>query len=145
MLMYNAVVETATKNYDTDAVLEQLQTFHASLSQSPRGWATARVSLPAESLSQACTIATTVVAAAYGADAIACEVMTETEFDAREGFVPVPELIGATDAAELLGVSRQRVQQLAEAGTLPATKVGRSLVFPRPAVEALRNRAVHRS
>lgn len=139
--MYNAVVEVATKRLDVDEAMGRLAAFHPSVSTSPRGWGTARISLPAESLAQACATAAAVVGAALGAEAVACEVMTEAELDAREGFVPVPELLGAAEAAGLLGVSRQRVQQMAQEGKLQGRVVGRSLVFTRTSVEAAAGRA----
>jgi excisionase family DNA binding protein len=45
-------------------------------------------------------------------------------------------LVSTTEAAELLGVSRQRVLQLVTSGQLPATKVGDTWVLPRAAVAA---------
>src|SRR5437870_2103002 len=81
---------------------------------------------PVGHLVQACTTAVLLVEAATGAAAIAAEVMTEEEFNAREGFDEIPELLGAAEAAELLGVSRQRVDQLAAAGKIQAVPIGRN-------------------
>ncbi len=52
----------------------------------PAGRVSAQVSLPAQSLAHACAAAIAAVSSAFVADAVACEVMTEAEFDAREGF-----------------------------------------------------------
>ena len=134
MQMYNAAVEVATKDYDTDQVLEQLAELHPSLSESERGWATARISLPGETLQQATTLACAAAERAFGAPAIAAVVMTEAEFDARQGWETVPELVSVSEAAQMLGVSRQRVLQRIEAKTLPATRVGRDYVIARAAV-----------
>ena len=132
MEMYNAIVEVASKKkIDVDAVMGQLEAFHAALSESQRGWNTAHISLPGESLAQAAATATAVVSSAYGAPAIACEVMTETEFLAREGWAPVPDLVSVTEAAQLLGVSRQAVLQRIGSGSLPSTKIGRDHAIPR--------------
>lgn len=141
MEMYNAIVEVASKKtVDVDAVMDKLEAFHASLSESARGWNTAHISLPGESLEQATAAAVAVVSAAYGAAAIACEVMTEKEFLAREGWAPVPDLVSVTEAAELLGVSRQAVLQRISSGSLPATKIGRDHAISRAAVEVAANR-----
>lgn len=139
MKMYNAVVEVDRKDAaDVDALMDQLEHHHPAVGISPRGWLEARISLPAETLTQACTTATLIVEAATGAAAIACEVMTEDEFDAREGFEPVPDLLGVTEAAEILGVSRQRIDQLVHAGKIQSIPVGaRSRGYTRSSVEAL--------
>ncbi len=94
----------------------------------------ATITLPAESLGQSVAAALPIIAAAYGADAIACDVTTEAEYDLRAGFVPLPELVSVSEAAELLGVSRQRVLQRITERSLPATRVGRDWVIPRAAV-----------
>jgi excisionase family DNA binding protein len=39
------------------------------------------------------------------------------------------KLLGTKDAAEKLGVSLRRVQQLVESGTLPAQKIGRDYLI----------------
>lgn len=144
MQMYNAAVEVATKNTDeayVDELMDQLAAYHVAIGTSPRGWVEARISVPAESLAQACATAAAVVETAAGAAAIASEVMTEDEFAAREGFTVEPELVSATQAAEILGVSRQRVAQLGAAGKLQAIAwKGRSRAFTRSSVEALANR-----
>lgn len=138
MTMYSAHVEVDHRDdYDVDHVMEQLEQYHAAIGRSPRGYSDAQISLPAESLAQACVTAAAVVSAAYGgAPAIACEVMTEKEFDARQGHAPVPELVGVTEAAAILGVSRQAVLQQITTGTLPGEKVGRGWAIPLTAVMA---------
>lgn len=49
-----------------------------------------------------------------------------------------PELLAATDVAELLGVSRQRVHQLSERPDFPApyVRLGSGPVWTRPTIEA---------
>ncbi len=46
-------------------------------------------------------------------------------------------LYSVVQVAEMLGVSRQRVQQLIHAGQLKATKVGSSFVITQPALQDL--------
>lgn len=48
------------------------------------------------------------------------------------------DLIDTKEAAGILKVSRQRIQQLASAGTLPSIKIGTSFAFSR---ETIRKRA----
>lgn len=136
MDMYNATVEVATKQLHVDQAMQALAPFHGTVFESERGWAGATISLPAESLGQAALIAGSVVAGALGAEAIACEVMTEAERDARLGWAPVPDLVSVSEAGELLGVSRQRVLQMIGEKKLPGHKVGREYVIPRAALHA---------
>jgi excisionase family DNA binding protein len=139
MEMYNATVDVAKREQLTDdqvdAAMARLEQYHPALGGSPRGWQSAIISLPAASLMQATSTALALVEAAFGAPALAVEVMTTAEFDARQGWSPMPDLVSVSEAAELLGVSRQRVLQRIEAKTLPATRVGRDWVIARSAVE----------
>ncbi len=50
----------------------------------------------------------------------------------------VPDLVSATEAAEMLGVTRQNVQLMANNGQLPGKKVGKTWVFLRSVVENAR-------
>jgi excisionase family DNA binding protein len=121
---------------DVDRITGELEEFAPALSNSARGFRSATITAPGASLRQATASAVAVVEAAFGAEAIVCEVMTEDEFDVRQGWVAVPELVSVSEAAALLGVTRQRVQQRINEHTLPATRVGSGYVLPRAAVEA---------
>jgi hypothetical protein len=67
---------------------------------------------------------------------IALEVLPTADFDRREGLTPVPELIGADDAADLLGISRQAVLKRYNTGALPGHRVGdRVIAFTRRDVD----------
>ena len=119
--------------------MDALADYHPAVWTSPRGWLSVTITVPAENLRQAAATALAVVEQAAGAPAVSIDVMATDEFDARAGFVPVPDLVGTSEAAEILGVSRQRVLQLARSGALPASPVGgKALAFPRSAVEARR-------
>lgn len=142
MKHYNAAVEVSRKGSDVtddqvDELMEALAVYHGSVGTSPRGWLEARVTLPAESLAQATMTAVAVVESVAGAAAIAAVVMTEEEQAAREGFTVEPEIMTMVEAAEMLGLSRQRVQQLARDGRLQAVPwSGRSTALTRSSVEA---------
>ena len=144
MKIYSAYVELEDRRPldagDVDQALEQLQEYHGSVGMSPRGWRFAQLSVPGETLTQATSTAAAVAAAALGgAGAIAVEVLTEDEFGAREGWVPLPELVNVTKAAELLGVSRQRVLQRINEKSLPGEKIGRDYAIPVTAIAATIN------
>lgn len=121
--------------HDLEQLLEHLGHLHAAVGTSPAGWVDAQVTVPGESMAQAVTIALQSAAAA-GETVIRCETMIEREFARRLGVPEIPQLVGATEAAAMLGVSRQAVQQMHSAGRLPGQRVGSSLVFARAQVEA---------
>lgn len=140
MQMFNAYVEVDHQGvFDVDEVLDALPSLHAALEHSSRGYAAARITLAASSLAQAATIAVAVVSQAYGRAApIVVEVMTQEEFMNRQGWRERHStLVSVTEAAEMLGVTRQAVLQLIESESLPAEKVGPEYLLPRAAVEAI--------
>ncbi|GAB3988947.1 helix-turn-helix domain-containing protein [Nocardioides marmoraquaticus] len=142
---YNATIEYKKRAdvvlpVDVDHLMDSLAEYHPAVGSSPRGWLEITITLPAASVAQAATTALAVVTEAVRGFAISAEplvaaVMTTEEFDARAGMQPLPELVSSAEAAELLGVSRQRVNQLVEAGQLQGEHVGRALVLPRAAVQ----------
>lgn len=101
------------------------------------------LTVPAESLRQAVTTALSLVDP-FGRPTVVTS-MTETVWDQRADWLPLPPLVSVPEAAQILGFSRQYVHQLIEEGKLPATRVGRDNVIvksalapflPEPAVEA---------
>jgi excisionase family DNA binding protein len=153
---YNATIEYNRKADvvlpdSADDLIDALEHYHVAVSSSARGWLEVTITLPAETLPQASTTALAVVSEAVHrvaphATPIASQVLTTEEFDVRNGMVPLPSLIGTQEAAEILGVSQQRVVQLVNAGKLSATRAGRALAMSRSEVEqfAERDRPVGR-
>jgi len=81
-------VEVATRKPLDVAQVSELSDYQPVVGTSPRGWLEVRISVTSTSLAQACTTALAVASAATGAEAIACEVMTERESSDRRGFLP---------------------------------------------------------
>ena len=50
----------------------------------------------------------------------------------------IPDLVSKAQAAEILGISHQAVQQMVDKGRLKGAKVGATWVFRRVAVQAMR-------
>ncbi len=122
-----------------DRIMEGLERadMHPSAGMSPRGFVSAQVSPVGESLTGAILTTVAVFEALTEARTVAVEAMTHEEFAAREGFVPIPELVSVPDAAAALGVSRQRILQMIEAHSFPtARKVGTSWVIAWDDVQA---------
>lgn len=119
---------------DVDHITDELEAFEPALGNSMRGYRSVTLTTGGASLRQAFDTAIAVVEAALGAPAIVCEAMTEAEADIRQGWVEVPDLVSVKQAAELLGITRQRVLQRIGEHTLPGTQVGREYVIPRAAV-----------
>jgi excisionase family DNA binding protein len=53
----------------------------------------------------------------------------------------IPDLVSKAQAAEILGITHQAVQQMVDKGRLKGAKVGTTWVFRRVAVEAFRKPA----
>lgn len=157
---FSAHVELERRRASDDqisAMLDHLGGFSAAVGTSPRGWVDVQLSVVATTLAQATQTAVAVVEdaarqAGIPAAAVAAEVMTEREFDVRQGHEqeqaagvlaarrnPEPaSVVDAVAAGELLGVTRQRVHQLAAEGKLTMVPVGtRSRAFIRAEVESL--------
>lgn len=128
---YNARIEYQTREDIDDRLLDALADYHPATGRAPRGWVEAIITLPAENLRQAATTALAVAEAAHVAPLLAVEVLPTAEFDARHGLTPLPDLVSVTEAALLLGVSRQAVLQRLERGTLAGSKVGDTWVVQR--------------
>lgn len=69
---------------------------------------------------------------------------SETNEETTTIIPPLPTVLTAKEAADLIGVSRKRLYRLVAMGVVPGTKEGRSLQFDRDAVLRLRNLHVHR-
>lgn len=141
MKHYTAVVETSRRGNpshdDVDAAMDSLAAYAPALSVSPRGYREARITFPADSFAQAASTAIAVVAGALGGDVVSLELMSEAEAELRAGSASVPELVGVTEAAELIGVTPQRVRQMIDEGKLAAHRVGeRSFALVRSEVLA---------
>lgn len=142
MLDYNATIEVAHRPGPAgpaadlaDTILDKLATASPAISISARGWLEVTITLPATSLIEATTTAIGYVKLATGHEPVSVSVTTTDEFDKRNGLVvQMPELVSVTEAAEILGVSRQAVIDRITRKTLHAEKVGREYVIQRAAL-----------
>ena len=134
---YNLIVDLDGRaNLDVDKALDALDGYHAALGTSDHGRDQVTLTLPADDLRQAVVTGLAVIAAQLGRRVLSVEAMPTDEFDKRAGIAPLPELLSITDAAELMGVSRQAVHQRLESGSLGGQKVGTTWVVPRAAIVA---------
>lgn len=132
------VARTGELTHDQiDLAMDHLADYAPSLSVTSRGHHAARITFAADSIGQAARTAALVVEHALASTVIRVDVMTEAEADLRDGAVDVPELLGVTEAARLLGVSVQRVRQMIAEGKIAAHRIGeRSYALTRSEVEA---------
>ena len=139
MLHYNATIELDTPATEQAAehLVDQLAShgYSPAAGASPFGRLEVVITLPADGLRQAAVAALALVEQAAGIPARAVEVLTTDDFDRRHGLDPVPDLVSVTDAANMMGLSRQRVLQMVDEGKLPHSRVGKAIVLPRAAVE----------
>jgi hypothetical protein len=79
---------------------------------------------PVEAIARAHAVVAAVVTMVLGvAPVLAVEALTEAEHERRADAPTLPELVGASEVAGMLGVSRQRVHQLREHPSFPAPLV----------------------
>lgn len=74
-------------------------------------------------LRQATATGLAILAQAVDDEVLTVAIQTEAMRDERVGWASVPELVSVAEAAERLGVSRQTVLQLIDAGRLPTIRV----------------------
>lgn len=122
-----------------DDVMDSIEDYAGTIAGNDRGRLELILTIPATGLRQAAATGLTIAEAALGkrAKVASIEVMTTKEFDARiDAIKPpaIPELVSITEAAQLLGVSRQAVHQRLETGSLPGVRVGTTWVIPRAGV-----------
>ncbi|GAB77542.1 DNA binding domain-containing protein, excisionase family [Austwickia chelonae] len=118
-----------------DRIMDELVDYGVAMSTRPGTGPIVIVNIPAGSLRQALTTALSVVAP-YG-DPIGVTALEENIWCRREGWDEIPPLLSAAEAAELLGVSRQRVVQMIGEKKVPASRVGTVWAIPESAVLAM--------
>lgn len=130
---YNAVVELEGKATvdELDQLMDDYAAYHPAAGSSPYGRPELIITLPADNLDQATR---TILALIAGRQVVKLEVTTTAEFDRTFGVPAMPDLISVTEAAELLGITRQAVVHRIDTGALPASKVGTTYAIPRSAV-----------
>lgn len=118
-------------------LVDELLEYHPAASSSEFGRLEVWITLQAEDLRQAVRTGLA-IAGELQYPLVAIEALTTSDFDTRNGLTPVPELIGAEVAAEILGVTRQAIGQQFTAGKLPGQRLGeRGLVFARRDIETI--------
>lgn len=130
-MLYNATAALRARTLTDDHVdelLDQFANYHAIVSGTPSGGLEVVFTFPAENLAQALSTAQALVG---HLDLVGLEVLETTEWDRRVDAVDVPPLVSVTEAAQMLGVSRQAVAQRLEAGSLPGQRVGTIWVIAR--------------
>ena len=142
---YTAHIELAERQLDDrfETMIGRLDGYRPLVELSESGWVGVRIELPAENLETATRGAIALVEAAGESVAIAVEVMSAQESNARRNFAPTPDLMSVSEVAAELGITRTAVQKMIDNEKFPsATKVGSAWVIARPDVlrrMALRN------
>ena len=122
-------------DHEAERALDELPGLSAVLAHNS-GRPDVLLTISADSVVQAAALGVAAIERATGRTVEACTITPSELWDRRQGFIPIPELIGATEAAAVLGVTRQRIAQLVDEGKLPARRAGNALVFARGTVEA---------
>lgn len=127
-------VEVDASGFAADRVLSRLHAVHPVLDIGEQGRPRIRVTVPGEDLTQATSIALTLVGAAFNAEPVTCEVLTEDEFIAQGGYVPADTLLSLNEAAEVLGVEAEHVTHYLIKHRVAHYTVDGALVVPRDAL-----------
>ncbi|WP_433330008.1 hypothetical protein [Spirillospora sp. CA-294931] len=147
MTAWAARVEWAPATDLTDEhfaeLAEHLTPYSASVGLEPNGNPSAQLTIEARTLRQAFDGAVRAVEAACKATGIAfalrgAEIITWAEFERREAEPLVPPLVGLTESAQILGVTRQRAATIVEDHDVHVvTRTARGPLFVRAHIERL--------
>lgn len=134
MTSYNAIL-TLNRKHSGAALADEihdsdLDAYHVITSADDRGRAQIIITISAENLPQAITTARAILV--RFTDQVRMEVMSTAEYDRAD--VPIPALISVTEAAKMLGISRQAVLSRINNGTLVHTTVGQGYAIPAAAI-----------
>src|SRR4051812_8471761 len=100
-----------------DILMDALAAYGVAVGSGPHNRVTVILSLPATDLLQAVMPAVAVTERASGSHVVAIgDVMPTEDFHARSGLEPIPALASVSEAAEILGVSKPRVNQMISEG-----------------------------
>lgn len=136
---WNVVVEFNHIYQDDDFDDELIDVFadwHVVVGESDSRRVEATVSIPAENLRQACLVVFALLSSHDSfPDVAKLSAMRSSEYDKMHGFTPVPPMLSVTEAAALVGVTRQRILQMIKEGTLHGVKVGNSWALTRAEID----------
>ncbi|MEO6116026.1 MAG: helix-turn-helix domain-containing protein [Pseudolysinimonas sp.] len=126
-----------------DQLVTDLAGFSPAAGPADNGMLEVWITIQATNLRQAVDVGLALAGKASTAELNAIEVLPTADYDRRVGLVPMPELIGTDDAAELLGISRSAVDKQIRTGKLRGQRVGeRTVVLARADVVAAAARKV---
>lgn len=130
---FTATIETDNADAFTDeqleAAIDALSHVAGAIATSSHGNREATITLPADTIAQAAQLALTTVTPILGGDVLRFEILPEETADARRDDVDIPELVTITEAAEILGTSRQAVHKRVRSGSIPSVRIGNSQTF----------------
>ncbi|MBM4469833.1 excisionase family DNA-binding protein [Rhodococcus hoagii] len=117
------------------ALVDAFAEYGASVGPLGNGTAELTITVPADNIRQAIDTGFALLAD-RGVQPTSIEAMTTEDWDRGHAIDGSDEMLSVTQAADLLGVSRQRVLQRISEGTIAARKVGRAWAIPRGALQA---------
>jgi hypothetical protein len=124
-----------------DHLVTSLRQFHPAASRSELGRLEVGITVLAEDVGQAAVLSYQTVYNLVRMRVTAMEILRMEDFDRINGLTPMPELVNAEGAAEILGISAAAVGQKFTAGELPGQRLGkRTLAFSRRDMELIADR-----
>lgn len=138
-MLFNIVAEIDSTELSSDTVdryYDKFEGYHAAFGTGSRGFVSITMTTPAEDLEMSIRTSLAIIERATTYRVIAIQAMATDEFDRRHGFESLPELVSATEAADILGVTRQALNLMIQNRKFAtATKAGTSWVIARAEVD----------
>lgn len=137
MTTYNVVAEIDTA-FDSDAVdelLDPIADHGGAVGRSELGRTEVVFTLPADSVRQATSTALALLDQ-YPSALLSLRVLTTEDFDRLTDGYELPALVSVTEAAALLGISRQGVLKAIDTHKIPAIRVGDTWALRKAAVQS---------
>lgn len=117
------------------ALVEAFARYGAAVGPLDNGAAELTITVPADNIRQAIDTGF-VLLADRGIRPVSIEAMTTEDHDRQQAIDSSDDMLSVTQAANVLGISRQRVLQRIHEHTITARKVGRAWAIPRGALQA---------
>lgn len=134
-----AVVPVSPTEKRSAIWMDALASYTPAVRRTERGLSEIAINFPAVNIEQAMSTGWRLLIGTAGTlEPKSFRVLTTEDYDReidRINLTPLPSLVSVTEAAGIIGVKRQRVQQLIDTGQLQAVRAGSTWALPRYAVE----------
>ncbi|MBF6332464.1 helix-turn-helix domain-containing protein [Nocardia transvalensis] len=136
---YNVVAELGLPEHDHADLVAEFADFHPVVGRSLLGRTELIFTVHAASVWAATQVGHALLARRHADAIVSLQVLATADFDRLVELEVLPPLMSVTEAADQLGVTRTRVQQLLDSGALAGRKAGATWVILASSVRAARD------